>query len=138
MKKMVNQRIASITGHVLAANPDMPAPVAHQKATNTAVGIVLLLIGVLLFLAGLAMLILPMVLLKEHPNSWLIGFGALALLLGFYMSLSGARAMSDDVIQTDDAPKYIIALGKSIGFARGRMPKREEPSITSPDAGSED
>jgi succinate dehydrogenase hydrophobic anchor subunit len=111
----------SCTRAALKRAPRMPPAVARSKGRNTAVGIVLLLFGGLGFLAAFAHLMLPLVLLREHPGVVLVIFDGLALVLGFVLALFGARAISDDVIEADDAPTIITAIGRAIGLARGKV-----------------
>ena len=105
----------------LKRSPQMPVHVARVKGRNTVVGIVLLLFGGIGFLAGMGLLVLPLLLLRESPSAWFIAFGALALTLGFVLALFGARAISDDVVEADDAPRTITAIGRAIGLARGKI-----------------
>jgi uncharacterized membrane protein len=105
----------------LKRSPDMPARVARMKGRNTVVGIVLLLFGVIGFVAGLGLLVLPPILLREQPGAWLVAVGGLVVVLGFVLALFGARAISDDVIEADDAPRTITAIGRAIGLARGKI-----------------
>jgi hypothetical protein len=62
--------------------------------------------------------------LKESPNAWFIAFGALALVLGFYLGMLGANAYSgevSDAATTEQSASMITAIGTAIGLARGKV-----------------
>ena len=111
-----------LTAKMKAYAPEMPPEKAARKAKNTVRGVYLMMMGAVVTLAGFAILIVPIVILKESPSAWFIAFGALALVLGFYLGMLGANAYSGEVTDAEAAKSssgLIVALGKAIGLARG-------------------
>lgn len=100
----------------------MPEEKARAKARNTVRGLYFMIIGALALLFGLLIVIVPMWMLKAVPSVWLIGFGALAILVGFQFGLMGANAYSGEVTDgTKQGNAFILAVGKAIGLARGKI-----------------
>lgn len=116
----MKQLLDGMTAGVMKAYPEMPERRARRKSKNTLLGAILLLMGAIAFFTGMALMVLPFFVMKEHPGTWLLAFGGLVVTFGFFFVTLGARAMSDDVIDNEDAPRIIQAIGKSIGFARGK------------------
>lgn len=116
MKQMIDKTATKM----MAVNPQMPRHRAERKARATIVGAVLLVMGVLSFFMGMGLILLPFLLMKEHPGTWLLAFGAVVITFGFLLVTLGARAISDDALESDAAPSMIVAIGKSIGLARGK------------------
>lgn len=116
----MKQLHAGMTQRMMRVNPDMPQRRAERKARNTIVGIALLVMGAVAFFAGLGLMVVPFVVMKEHPGTWLLAFGAVVVTFGFVLVTLGARAISDDALDENVAPSMIVAIGKSIGLARGK------------------
>jgi protein-S-isoprenylcysteine O-methyltransferase Ste14 len=122
----MNRWEETLTQKMVAMAPEMGEHKARQKARNTVRGVYLMTVGTLLLLAGIGILIVPIVILKESPSAWFIAFGALALVLGFYLGMLGANAYSGEVTDaatTQQSADMITAIGTAIGLARGKVPK---------------
>lgn len=113
-----------VTRKLTALHPDMPEGKARVKARNTVRGIYLMVVGALSLLGGLGLVIVPILVLKQAPSVWFIALGALGVVVGFQLGLMGANAYSGEVSDEkaiDQSGTFILAIGKAIGLARGKI-----------------
>lgn len=102
----------------------VPYTKARQKAKNTVRGVYCMVVGALALVAGIGIIVLPIVVLEKAPSVWVIAFGALSLVLGFYLGLLGANAFSGEVSEAETVEagnRFIVSIGRAIGLARGKV-----------------